>query len=101
MGKLARRAQAEVGAVSLQHRAVHHFVVRELPRCGGPMPPQMIAEGLGMPPDLVQGVLAELEARKCFLFRNEDGEVVWAYPVTAEPTPHRIRFKSGETLYAA
>jgi hypothetical protein len=49
----------------------------------------------------VTSILADLEARKGFLFRNEDGAVVWAYPVTAEPTPHRIRFKSGETLYAA
>ena len=65
------------------------------------MPPQTIAEGLSMPPDVVQGVLADLEARKGFLFRNEDGDVVWAYPVTAEPTQHLIKFRSGETLYAA
>ena len=65
------------------------------------MPPQTIAEGLGIPPEVVHGVLADLEARKGFLFRNEAGEVVWAYPVTAEPTQHLIRFRSGETLYAA
>ena len=54
-----------------------------------------------LPVIAVTSILADLEARKGFLFRNEDGAVVWAYPVTAEPTPHRIRFKSGETLYAA
>ncbi|MCP4307583.1 MAG: hypothetical protein GY788_22470 [bacterium] len=101
VGRLAERAREVVGAVSAQHRAVHHFVVRELPRFGTPMPPQHIADGLDLPLPTVIGILADLEARKGFLFRNGDGEVVWAYPVTAEPTPHRIRFKSGETLYAA
>lgn len=99
--QLAVRARAEAGEISAQNRAVHHFVVRELPRHGHPMPPQTIAESLGLPTDEVTVILADLEARKGFLFRNEDGAVVWAYPVTAEPTPHRIHFKSGETLYAA
>ena len=90
-----------VGEVSSQHRTVHHFVVRELPRFGRPMPPGHIADGLGLPVATVAGILVDLEARKGFLFRGRDGAVVWAYPVTAEPTPHRIRFKSGETLYAA
>ncbi len=65
------------------------------------MPPQHIADGLDLPLRTVIGILADLEARKGFLIRNRDGDVVWAFPVTAEPTPHRIRFKSGETLYAA
>ena len=99
--QLGERAREVVGEVSPQHRAVHHFVVRELPRFGRPMPPEHIADGLELPVARVTEILAELEARKGFLFRDEDGAVVWAYPVTAEPTPHRIRFKSGETLYAA
>jgi hypothetical protein len=101
VGQLAERAREVVGAVSAQHRAVHHFVVRELPLFGTPLPPQHIADGLDLPLPMVIGILADLEARKSFLIRNGDGEVVWAFPVTAEPTPHRIRFKSGETLYAA
>lgn len=101
VGQLAERAREVVGAVSAQHRAVHHFIVRELPRLGTPMPPQHIADCLDLPLPAVIGTLADLEAGKGFLVRNEDGAVVWAYPVTAEPTPHRIRFKSGETLYAA
>jgi amino-acid N-acetyltransferase len=27
--------------------------------------------------------------------------VVWAYPVTAEPTPHKVTFSTGERLYGA
>jgi len=99
--QLAERARAEVGAVSTPHRRVHHFVVRELPRFGRPIPPQAIAEGLDLPLPTVIEILTELEARKSFLFRDEDGSVIWAYPVTVEQTPHRVRFRSGETLYAA
>jgi hypothetical protein len=65
------------------------------------MPPRIIAEGLSIPQDVVQSVLADLESRKGFLFRDEHGDVVWAYPVTAEATQHKIRFRSGEALYAA
>lgn len=101
VGRLAERAREVVGAVSAQDRAVHHFVVRELPRFGMPVPPQHIADGLDLPLRTVIGILADLEAKKSFLVRSRGGDVVWAYPVTAEPTPHRIRFRSGETLYAA
>lgn len=99
--KLAARARDEVGEVSSQHRDVHHFVVRELPTLARPMPPQHIADSLDLPTAVVMEILADLEARKGFLYRNEGGEVVWAYPVAVEPTPHRITFRSGETLYAA
>lgn len=101
VGRLAERARAEVGTLSAQHRAAHHFVVRELPRFSGPLTPQTIAEGVELAPATVTETLDYLEARKGFLFRNQDGAVVWAYPVTAEATPHRIQFRSGETLYAA
>ena len=101
VSQLADRARAEVDVVSTQHRAVHHFVVREVPRFGRPMPPQTIAEGLDLPLPTVIQILTDLEARKIFLFRDGEGSVVWAYPVTVEQTPHRIRFRSGETLYAA
>jgi hypothetical protein len=101
VGQLAARARAEVGGLPARHRAVHHFVVAELPRHGRQLSPRTIAEHLGLPVEETIAILADLEARKGFLFRNEEGAVVWAYPVTAEPTPHRIHFKSGETLYAA
>ena len=69
VSQLADRARAEVDVVSTQHRAVHHFVVREVPRFGRPMPPQTIAEGLDLPLPTVIQILTDLEARKIFLFR--------------------------------
>jgi len=90
LGQLAERARAEARALSSQHRAVHHFVVRELPQHGRPMSPQTIAEGLGIPTDAAISALTELEARKGFLFRNNYGDVVWAYPIT-EQTAREVR----------
>lgn len=101
VGQLADQARAEVDALSEQQRAVHHFVVRELPRVGTPLPPQVVARGLNLPQDDVVRILDELEAKKAFLFRDSQGAVVWGYPVTAAETPHHLSFKSGERLYAA
>jgi hypothetical protein len=36
-----------------------------------------------------------------FLYRSDGINVDWAYPAAAAVTPHRVRFDSGETLYAA
>lgn len=83
------------------HHQVRYFVVRELPRYGRPIPPSNIAQGLGMPGERVARILDELERNLFFLVRNEKGEVAWAFPVTAESTPHRVSFSSGERLFAA
>lgn len=83
------------------HTRIHHFVVAELPRCGRPLTAEHIAGALGLPLERVIACLDDLEQHLTFLFRNPQGEVVWAYPVTVEATPHRIEFKSGEKLYAA
>ena len=83
------------------HHRVRDFVVRELPRIGQPIPPETIAGALGMSVAQVVAILDELEKNMTFLYRNEAGAVAWAYPVTAEPTPHRVSFSSGEQIYAA
>ena len=76
VGQFVERARQEVGAVSARQRAVHHFVVRELPRYGRPIPPGHIAEEMGVSLATVNEILADLEARKGFVFRDEDGAVV-------------------------
>lgn len=87
--------------MSQDHRRVHHFVVRELPRVGGPLPAEIVARGLELPLARVRALLQELEERLTFLVKNDRGEVLWAYPVTAEKTPHALTFESGEQVYAA
>ena len=84
-----------------EHHRVRDYVVRELPRFKKPIPPEKISQDLGINLARVIPLLDELEKHLTFLFRNPAGAVVWAYPVTAEPTPHRVTFSSGETIYAA
>ncbi len=84
-----------------EHHKVRDFVVRELPRLARPIPPETIAQSLDMDLQKVVSILNELEKNLTFLFRNEQGAVSWAYPVTVDKTPHRIKFSSGEQIYAA
>jgi hypothetical protein len=92
---------ANLAFVTTEHRLIHHFVVRELPFAGKPLPPEYVANALNLPTERVIAILDDLEAHMTFLFRNAQGEIVWAYPVTVEKTPHKVTFHTGEQLYAA
>ena len=99
-----RQVGSEVGGLDFMledHRRVHHFAVRELPRLACPMEPGFIARELDLPLERVAVILTELEQKMTFLFRDDSGAVTWAYPVTVDRTPHRVTFSSGEQIYAA
>jgi hypothetical protein len=96
-----QHSEIRLGFMSSEHHLVRYFVVRELPRIGAPIPPEMIAEELSLPLGRTKDILDELEQKLFFLVRNEQGSVYWAYPVTVDPTPHRLMFSTGERLYAA
>jgi hypothetical protein len=83
------------------HHLVRNFVVKVLPSFGRPIPPEYIAQHLGLSLTQVQAVLDELDAHLFFLVRNSQGAVAWAFPMTVDPTPHRLTFSTGEQLYAA
>ena len=95
------RYEAAMGFMSQEHRLVHHFVVRELPRAGKPLSPEFITEKTGLPRERIAVILNDLEEHMTFLFRNKQGDVAWAYPVTADTTPHYLAFSTGERIYAA
>jgi hypothetical protein len=95
------RYEAAMGFMTDDHRSVHHFVVRELPFAGKPLSPEFIARKLDLPHDRVVSVLDDLEKHMTFLFKNKQGDVTWAYPVTIDKTPHHLTFSSGEQVYAA
>ncbi len=99
--KAVRKVKRNTAFMSREHRLVHHFVVREMPRLGGAVPLELIARELALTPEGTEEILRDLEKRLTFLCRNSQGEVTWAYPVTVEKTPHAITFHSGEHLYAA
>ena len=101
--QLAKETQgeADLAFMTADHHRVRDFVVREMPRVGKPLPPELIAAELGLPLERVGSILEELERNMTFLFRNPAGAVTWAYPVTVDQTPHQVTFSSGEKLYAA
>jgi hypothetical protein len=96
----ARKIRRRLAFMSEAHHRVRDHVVLELPRAGAPLAPESIARELGLSAARTRSILAELEAHLTFLFRNERGEVAWAYPVTVERTPHHARFSSGEEAYS-
>ncbi|NNL43395.1 MAG: hypothetical protein HKO79_12970 [Desulfobacterales bacterium] len=96
-----RKFEKVHGTLSEEKRLIHHFVVKQLPYSGNPLTPKIISHQLGFPVDRVKSALDDLEKRMTFLYRNVEGDVVWAYPVTVDQTPHKITFNTGEKLYAA
>ena len=49
----------------------------------------------------VTEILDDLERNLTYLYRNPEGMVAWAYPVTVDQTPHALTFSTGERLFAA
>jgi hypothetical protein len=83
------------------HHRVRYFVVRELPRFGRPIPVKAIATALDLAVGRVDEILSELERNLFFLWRNNEGAVEWAYPVTAASTGHHLIYSTGERLDGA
>ena len=101
LSKVPEGMKTRLSFMTAQHHLVRYFVVRELPRVGRPIAPEIIASRLMLPLKRVNEILAELEERLFFLVRNESGQVSWAYPVTADETPNRLIFSTGERIYGA
>ena len=84
-----------------EHRLVRYFVVEEIARTAKPVAPDSISATLGISMSKVSAILEDLERNLFFLVRDRKGDVIWAFPVTAEMTSHKLTFNSGEKLYAA
>ncbi len=93
--------QKKLRFMSENHHRVRTYVNKELPKVGKPLSPQHVAYGLNMSLAEVDDIMEELDRYQIFFNRNEQGEVVWAFPMTVQETPHRISFSTGEQLYAA
>jgi hypothetical protein len=94
--KLAKRPVLEP-----DERRVQHFAVREIPRRREAIAPETFAAELDLSLDQVGLILDELERRLTFLCRRGGEDVNWAYPVTAEETPHQVRIDGGAAFSAA
>jgi len=94
--KLARRPNLRP-----DQRRVQHFAVREIPRRREAIAPEVFARELELPLDEVKQILDELELGMTFLCRRGGEDVNWAYPVTADETPHQVRIDGGAAFSAA
>jgi hypothetical protein len=94
--KLAKRQDIEP-----DERRVQHFAVREIPQRRKAISPEVLAAELDLSLDEVRRILDELERRMTFLCRRGGGDVNWAYPVTADETPHQVRIDGGAAFSAA
>ena len=96
----ARKGPAKLAFMSQDHHRVRDFTVLELPRSGSPLSPASIAAQLDLDVPRVTSILDDLEEHLTFLFRNDRGEVTWAYPVTVDETPHHASFSTGEEAWS-
>jgi hypothetical protein len=95
------RARQRFDALPPLHRAVRRVAVLRLVSTGRPVPPGDIAVELGVPMPDVAAAMADLERGLFFLVRDGAGAASWAFPVTADATPHHLTFSTGERLDAA
>jgi hypothetical protein len=84
-----------------EHQHIRYFAVSELIKTGAPLEPEHIVHTLRLAPGAVDIILDELERKLFFLVRDRRGRVTWAFPVTSETTPHRLRFSTGERIFGA
>jgi hypothetical protein len=101
MRNTPQRMSSRLAFMTPDHHLVRDFAVREIPRADQPLPPVLIAQSTGLALEKVTRILAELEQNLFFLVRDAAGNVNWAFPVTAERTPHQLTFSTGEKIFGA
>ena len=102
LAKAQQHGSSRLSFMTDDHHRIRNFVVSELPRnAGKSLTAEAISGRLMIPLERVVEILAELQKRLFFLVLNDAGEVSWAFPVTTDKTPHRLRFSSGEHIFAA
>ena len=101
LGQAPEKCEARLAFMSDEHHRVRYHAVEQIARRGEPLSPSRIAEDLDLPPARIAAILEELERNLFFLVRNGDGDVSWAFPVTADSTSHRLVFSTGERLHGA
>jgi hypothetical protein len=102
LAKLPEQFKARLAFMTPEHHQVRNFAVRELPyENGRPIKVNRLAATLGLPIARVHTIVENLEHHLFFLVRNKAGEISWAFPVTTERTPHRLKFSTGERAHGA
>lgn len=97
----SQRIPAVLDFMTDEHHLVRNLVVKKIARTGSPVSPAEISDILTLPQTKVIDLLDELEKNLFFLVRDSAGNVSWAFPVTAQKTPHKLTFDTGEKINAA
>jgi len=80
-------------------RAFRKVLLNRLVQVGRPVTGRELAEAANLPP--AEGVaLSKALQAKGLLGCNPGGEIAFAYPVSALPTPHRVTLGDGRVFFA-
>ena len=88
-------------ALSPMDAKVRQLAVQHLPAANGPLSARALADLAGLSLEEIRGSLDRLHSLLGFLAIDDDGAVTWAYPVSADNTPHQLAFDTGERMTAA
>ncbi len=84
------------------HHRVRNAAVRGLPaNAGQPLSMQQVAAAAGVAEETTRKIAAELERNLFFVVRKDDDHISWAFPVTADRTPHEVILGTGERICGA
>jgi hypothetical protein len=96
-----RKIRDRLAFMTGEHHAVRNFVVAGLTLFQRALSLAQVAEHVNLPAPRVQTIIEELERNLFYLVRNAAGEVAWAFPVTADRTPHELQLSTGERTFGA
>ncbi len=96
------RMPARLAFMTPAHHRVRNAAVLGLPRNGGrALSMAQLSAAAGVPEARTREIAAELERNLFFVVRAGEDHISWAFPVTSDRTPHRVRFDSGESIFGA
>ena len=102
LAKAPKFFASRLAFMTRDHHRVRNLVVSEIPRNHGePLRVDALSRKLSLRSAELDKILDDLERNLFFLVRDDAGSVMWAFPVTAADTGHRVSFRSGESTFAA
>ena len=97
----ARHTGRTVAGFTTDHHRVRDYAVTEIARTSRPVTTEQISAETEITADRVLTIIDELEQSRAVFFRSGPAAVDWAYPVTADETPHQVRIDGGAAFSAA
>jgi len=80
-------------------RLARNYIMESIINSAAPFKVDSLHQGLNTQPDDVRTIVDSLVDKRSVV-RDELGDIVFAYPVSALPTAHRVTLQDGRQLYA-